>query len=65
MHIFQKPGFVTFVIELAISVVTVKTPNQDASSVDSLEEDHFCSTDQAHAKYINCEEDHLAHISYH
>jgi len=24
------------------------------------EEDYFCSTEQAHAKCINCEEDHLA-----
>ena len=37
MYIFQKLGFVMFVIELAISIATVKASNQDASSMNSLE----------------------------
>jgi len=44
-------------IELAISVATVKAPNQDASFVNTREKDHSCSTDHA---CIKCEGDHLA-----
>jgi len=53
MHIFQRPGFVMSVIEIG-HIGREKSPNQDASSGLTREKDHSCSTDQAHAKCINC-----------